>query len=295
MTMRPEDLRALTDLHTALGEPGSGRRRYAAAMHLNRCGLLSDAALEAYRTCSPRDGEDPHALLATNGLAAEIPTPAPVPADMAIRLLIDEVDRYLALLPGPGIAEVRSLIAGWRDGPVNPPVPRTLPVVTDHLPDALAALRETHPALDAAIARALPHLDWVAYDVYPPDEIGADFASCHAFASLIGSEAPIAATDFDFGLFLIGPDIVYRDHAHPAPELYAPLTGPHAWRFGIDAPVTIKMAHEPVWNEPEVVHMTRTGPVPFLSIFAWTRDVDRPARVVPAADWAALERIAIGG
>ncbi len=33
------------------------------------------------------------------------------------------------------------------------------------------------------------------------------------------------------GLFVIAPHVLYRDHAHAAPELYLPLTGPHGWRF----------------------------------------------------------------
>lgn len=290
-----EDQRALLDLATPAGVPGSGRLRYGAAMQLNRRGRLSDAALEVYRICAPLDGEEPAALLAARGLAGAAPGPfAPTPA-MAVGRLVDEADCYLAGLAGPGIAEVRSLIARWRGGAVAARAGVRHPICEAHLGAALAALGPTRPALAAAIALAAPHLDWVSYDLYPPEAIGPDFANGHAFASLIGGGAPIAARDFDLGLFLIAPDVLYRDHCHPAPELYAPLTGPHGWRFGPGARLEVLPAHHPVWNPPGAVHLTKVGAVPFLCLFAWTRDVAQPARVVPAADWAALEAMRIKG
>lgn len=292
MSVGAEDLRARAHLHAAIGQPGSGRLRYAAAMHFHRLGKLSDAVLEVYRICSPQDSEDPSGLLATRGLALDVPPPdAP---DLALRLLIDEVDRYLAGLAGPGIAEVRSRIAVWRDGPMTLRVPAPNAVVTAQLAPALATLLGTHPALAGAIADAAPHLGWITYDLYPAERIGAEFLAGHAYTSLIGPEAPVPADDFDLGLFLIAPHVLYRDHAHPAPELYAPLTGPHGWRFGPGTPMIVKPAHAPVWNAPEAPHMTKVGPVPFLCIFGWTKDVLLPARVLPASDWADLETLRIG-
>ncbi|MEI2805782.1 dimethylsulfonioproprionate lyase family protein [Albidovulum sp.] len=286
-----EDVRARTDLHAALGQPGSGRLRYAAAMHLHGRGLISPEALEVYRICSPQDWEDPAGLLAARGLSVDLP-PSGAP-DLAVRLLVEEVDRYLATLPGPGVAEVRALTARWRGGPVTPYAAPN-PVVTAQLARALAALDPSRPALAAAIRNAAPHLPWVTYDAYPPDEIGEAFRTGHAFASLIGEGAAIPAEEFDLGLFLVAPHVLYRDHAHPAPELYAPLTGPHGWRFGPGTPLIVKGAHEPVWNLPEAPHLTKVGPVPFLCIFGWTRDTGHPARVIPAADWAELEAMRIG-
>ena len=106
---------------------------------------------------------------------------------------------------------------------------------------------------------------------------------------IIGADGPIPALDFDLGLFLIAPHILYRDHHHAAPELYAPLTGPHGWRFGPDRRLTLKPAHHPVWNPPYRPHLTKVGPTPFLAIFAWTRDVKQTAKVIPASDWPQLE------
>src|SRR5690606_41900023 len=96
---RVDDLRARADLHAALGQPGSGRLRYAAAMHFHRKGLIAPEVLEDYRTCSPQDWEDPAGLLAASRLSLDLPPPD-TPA-LPIRLLVGVVDRCLAPLHGP--------------------------------------------------------------------------------------------------------------------------------------------------------------------------------------------------
>jgi hypothetical protein len=99
----------------------------------------------------------------------------------------------------------------------------------------------------------------------------------------------VPADDFELGLFLIAPKTLYRDHRHKAPELYVTLTGPHEWRFGVGESWTEYEAHTPIWNEPMQVHATLVRDIPFLALFAWTRDVMADATVVRAPDWAEIE------
>jgi hypothetical protein len=220
--------------------------------------------------------------------------PAERHAAAALRALIHEADRYLATLPGPGVAEVRVGVTAWRAGPATPAgATAANPVVSAYLPAALALLGRDQPALAHAIAEAAPALDWRPYDRYPPAAIGAAFAAGHAYARIIGDGAAVPARDFDLGLFLIAPHVLYRDHCHPAPELYAPLTGPHGWRFAPGAPLVVKGAHEPVWNPPDRPHAIKSGPVPFLCLYGWTRDVHLPARVISADDWPTLEELCL--
>ena len=110
-----------------------------------------------------------------------------------------------------------------------------------------------------------------------------------AFVGLIGDEGFIQAEDFQLGLFLIAPKTLYRDHFHPAPELYVPLTGPHEWRFGTGESWKEYNSHIPVWNEPMQVHATLVRDRPFLSLYAWTKDVEGISVVAPAPDWAEIE------
>lgn len=215
--------------------------------------------------------------------------------ETAVRALIAEIAVYLGGLPGPGVAEVIAGMNRWAAGPVTLAARSATanPVLQAHLPNALAALGKSHPTLAQAIARAAPWLKWITYDLYG-DTIGEQFARGHAYATLIGEGASVPAHDFDLGLFLIAPHVLYRDHCHRAPELYAPLTGPHGWRFAPDLPLQIKPAHEPVWNEPYRPHLTKVGPLPFLALFGWPRDVREAARVLQAQDWAELEALRLG-
>lgn len=279
------------DLSLPLGGSRSGRARYGAAMALYNAGQIGPDALEVYRICSLLDRADPARMLAEAGLpAARIPA---LTGEVAIRALITAADTYLATLPGPGVAEVRQALNHWAGGPVTARPAADNAVLAAHLPAALSALTPSHPDLALAIADAAPWLNWITYDLYG-DTIGQQFATGHAYASLIGEDAAIPARDYDLGLFLIAPHVLYRDHCHKAPELYAPLTGPHGWRFGPDRPLIVKAAHEPVWNDPYRPHLTKVGPTPFLALFGWTRDVQEAARVLPAQDWAELEALRLG-
>lgn len=264
---------------------GAGRARYARAMTLYTQGILNAAQLEAYRVAAACDGP-PDQTFTDRGLA--LPHD-PMPAD-PILTAVDEADRYLATLTGPGVAEVRAGITAHRAAS-QPRPPQGHPVVDTHLGTALDRLRATHPALAEALANVAPLLHWQAYDRYPAETIGGDFLGGNAYALLIGQGAPVHADDFNLGLFVIAPHVVYRDHNHPAPELYAPLTGPHGWRFGPDAPLIIKPAHQPVWNPPLQPHLIKIGPQPFLCIYGWTRDTLLPAQVIAADDWPALETL----
>ena len=67
-----KDVYQLELLTTPTGLPASGRTRYAAAMYFFVRGMIGHEALEVYRICSPLDGEDPHILLASKGLAGEV-------------------------------------------------------------------------------------------------------------------------------------------------------------------------------------------------------------------------------
>ncbi len=286
MAMSDDQARDL--LQTPLGDPGSARLRYSAAMTLYQSGEISSEVLEVYRSCASLDGQNVQALLADYGL------PSPVGAHLAIHALLSAIHGYLATLSGPGIAEVRQCIDAVGNTRIVPPAQAQIPVVAQHLEAALTAAASDLPRLAGAIRAASQYLNWVTYDGYDPLAIGAGFAQGHAYTTIIGADAPIKAVDFDLGLFLIAPHVLYRDHHHAAPELYAPITGPHGWRFGVDAPLIIKPAHQPIWNEPFAPHLTKVGPVPFLCIFAWTRDVQGVAQVIPASDWAELEALRLG-
>ena len=205
----------------------------------------------------------------------------------AMTRLIEEIDRYLGRFEDPGVAEVRKGIFRFGQGPMREDREPKAPAC-GHLEAALLCVNGAE-ALRLAINKARPALRWVTYDAYPRELIGTRFPVAHAFATLIGGEGIFPADDFELGLFLIAPKTLYRDHRHPAPELYVPLTGPHEWRFGVRESWMEMGAHTPIWNDSMQIHATLVRDVPFLALFAWTRDVTADASVVPADDWAEIE------
>ena len=209
--------------------------------------------------------------------------------ETAVRHLGDAIDTYLAGLAGQGVHDVRSGIETWRNGAFQPQTPFSCPTLS-HLEPALSVMEhDGRGQFASSIRDASPFLPWITYDLYPRDEIGDAFAQNHAFVSLVGEGSMIPAEDYDLGLFLIAPHIFYRDHQHPAAELYAPMTGPHGWRFGSGEKLEWRDAHHPVWNEPMQHHATKVGHLPFLAIYGWTKNVRFPARVIFEPDWAAIE------
>jgi hypothetical protein len=50
-------------VNTPLGEPWSGRTRYAAAMYFHMAGQMTAATLEVYRLCARLDHQDPLPIL----------------------------------------------------------------------------------------------------------------------------------------------------------------------------------------------------------------------------------------
>ncbi|MEM8497774.1 MAG: dimethylsulfonioproprionate lyase family protein [Pseudomonadota bacterium] len=217
-------------------------------------------------------------------------------SETVLRQLLEEIDLCLASatsdkLTADGIAEVRAGLAEYVQGEHQAVNARENSLVTQWLPRCLQLLSLDMPSFAERLSAAWPLLHWVTYEDYDEKEIGADFAAQHAYASLIGEGSHFEAPDYDLGLFLIAPDLLYRDHCHAAPELYLPLTGPHGWRFQPNSRLEIKQKLEPVWNKPGQPHLTKVGHQPFLSLYCWTRDNDKPALVVPANDWPELERL----
>ncbi|MDH3228892.1 MAG: dimethylsulfoniopropionate lyase [Alphaproteobacteria bacterium] len=215
-----------------------------------------------------------------------------VEAPAAALRLIAEIDEYLAALEADwdGVAGARRELARVREaGTKGAPAGNPGGPLCGHLDAALdIAAGRGAAALVGAIRAASAGLYWRTYDAYPPERIGAGFPGNHGFARLIGPGGTIHNDDFGLGLFVMAPRTFYRDHCHPAPELYAPLTGPHQWRFD-RGPWTSRPAHQPVWNEPLAVHATLSGDAPFLCVYIWTREIGAPAVLVEAPDWADIE------
>lgn len=201
----------------------------------------------------------------------------------SVRQCIAAIRRGLAAHGGPEVAEVLSRLAGQRleNSDFTEPQPRHLPVLR-YFPECIGRAMLVEPTLAAGLAAIEEHLSWRQTSAYTDAVLGEGFTANYGWAELIGPRGFFPGDDFLLGLLMLGPDRHYRDHHHPAPEIYWPLTSGSQWRA---APEDFagKPAGAIIWHHPYQVHATQTGSSPLLTIWAWTRDTGEPARLVDQA------------
>jgi len=196
--------------------------------------------------------------------------------------LIDAIARTLDAAGGDGtsIALARLSDQDVSARGLQMPEPRNLPACT-YLPQSVAAAMMVSPSVAAALANIAPHLRWKQNANYSDAILGEGYMASYAYCDLIGPDGFYPGDDFLMGLFLLGPDRFYKDHYHPAPELYWTLTGPSLWRAA-DAEFTTRPAGSTIWHAPHIVHATRTLDGPLLAVWIWTENINHPARLVGA-------------
>ena len=119
--------------------------------------------------------------------------------------------------------------------------------------------------------------------------IGKPYLNGNMNSELIGPRNGIFKSDeCRLGLFLLEPNIFYKDHKHEAPELYLNLTNGTDWRFD-NMVWTEKKSGSIVYNESYRVHAMKVNEQPFLSIWCWPYDSAMKCTLVPRKDWYDLE------
>jgi hypothetical protein len=199
------------------------------------------------------------------------------------RWLIGAIARGLHRAGGEGVDTTLERMAEQDLGLANftSPEPAKLPVV-DHLPQALGEAMLLDSDLAAAIAAVEDNLHWRQSEAYSDAVLGEGFMANYGWTQIIGPHGFFKGDDFLLGLLMLGPGRHYRDHCHPAPELYWPLTDGSLWRRG-DRDFELETAGAVIWHPPMVVHATRTGEKPLLCAWSWLRDTAVPARLVEGA------------
>lgn len=80
------------------------------------------------------------------------------------------------------------------------------------------------------------------------------------------------------GLLMLGPDVVYPRHRHPAEEIYIPLAGTGWWQRG-DTPWRRVPPGIAIHHPPHMPHATRTGGAPLVALYLWHGDIATHARL----------------
>jgi dimethlysulfoniopropionate lyase len=191
--------------------------------------------------------------------------------------LISAVARSLASRSDEGISEVLDRL-GAQDlsiAALRQPEPRNLPACR-YFPETAAATMMVASPVSAALADIEPHLRWKQNSNYSDAVLGEGYMNSYAYSEIIGPDGFFPGDDYLMGLLLLGPGRHYRDHRHPAPELYWTLTGPSLWRRAPEE-YQSREAGSSIWHPPCAVHATRTLTEPLLAVWIWTRDTSAPA------------------
>lgn len=199
----------------------------------------------------------------------------------AARCVIAAIASCLAARGGEGVEEVLTRLGeqDLSEAAFTPPDARRLPACR-HLPEAVGQSLAVDSALAAAIAALEDTLHWRQTASYSDAAMGqVGFMDGYGHAEIVGPTGCFPGDDFLLGLLVLGPGLHYLDHHHPAPELYWLLSGASQWKRGAED-FAERQAGDTVWHAPHVVHATRTLSDPLLAVWAWTRDVSAPARLV---------------
>jgi len=198
------------------------------------------------------------------------------------RWLIGAIARGLHATNSAAAAQVLDRLLDQKLGEAHfrSPIPHRLPVL-QHLASTVAEAILVSADLAAAIAAVEDHLQWLQSPNYSDELLGQGFTANYGWCHIIGPKGFFAGDDFLLGLLMLGPGRHYRDHYHPAPELYWPLTAHSSWKQG-DGGFSEKAAGDVIWHEPNVIHATRTEDRPLLAVWAWTRDTATTARLLEA-------------
>ncbi|HKP27396.1 MAG TPA: dimethylsulfonioproprionate lyase family protein [Dongiaceae bacterium] len=151
---------------------------------------------------------------------------------------------------------------------------------SDHAPRRLQAAELLAPALAQiarpelapvrdAIAGAAPLFRWRQNPNYTAANMGADFMAGYGYVEFAGpKEALFNAPDIRVGLLLLGPRLHYPAHAHPAEEIYHPLTDGGLWRRGKEDWRTVPAGHA-IHHPPMMAHETTATDSTLLALYCW--------------------------
>jgi len=170
-----------------------------------------------------------------------------------------------------GMTEIRHLHDARLDqsiAPLKQTVSPQLPVALD------LAGADTAPVCHV-LNTLMPVLHWRQNPSYS----GADFLDGYAYCELVGPHGHRVNPELALGLLLLGPNVTYPEHAHPAAETYAVIAGHAQWRQGSRAWST-RNPGELVRHASMEPHAMRTSAEPLLAAYLWQDHLHEGARLV---------------
>ena len=119
---------------------------------------------------------------------------------------------------------------------------------------------------------AFGQVRWRWTEFYEENEWNKSFLPAFAAGEGTGSDGRLQHDGFILGLFILGPDTYYPEHAHPAEEFYIILTGSPEFRKG-EGEFSVQEDGAVVMHHTEVSHAIRTSNEPFYGIYGWRGEI----------------------
>jgi hypothetical protein len=130
-----------------------------------------------------------------------------------------------------------------------------------------SALPDT--SLGASITQAAPLFRWRQNPNYTAETMGAAFMAGYGYVEFAGpKDALFHALNIRVGLLLLGPRLHYPLHAHPAEEIYHPLTDGGLWRRGQEGWRAVP-AGQAIHHLPMIAHETKAADRILLALYCW--------------------------
>jgi hypothetical protein len=137
-------------------------------------------------------------------------------------------------------------------------------VLGKNVPDELTDLY-------GAARNAFGQVRWTEF--YEEDSWSKPFISSFACGEGIGPDGRLQQDEMILGLFLLGPDTFYPEHAHPAEEYYIALTGNPEFKVGNNQ-FELQNDGAVILHHSNISHAIRSSKEPFYAIYGWRGEVE---------------------
>ena len=140
----------------------------------------------------------------------------------------------------------------------------------------------SYPDLASALRTLEPHCCWQQNPNYNADNQSPEFVNGQAYQAYLGPEGLADADGLAIFAMLMAPGVHYKEHAHPAEELYFVLSGHAEWLSGGDngGDWLEKGPGSLIHHPGGIIHATRTTTTPLLCLAFWLGNVEQRAKTV---------------
>ena len=123
------------------------------------------------------------------------------------------------------------------------------------------------------------HCCWQQNPNYNAQNQSPEFVNGQAYQAYLGPEGLADSNGVAVFSMLLAPGVSYKEHAHPAEELYFILSGTAQWKRG-DEKWQDLGAGSLIHHPSNTIHATKTTSKPLLCLAFWTGNLKQRAKVI---------------